>query len=516
MSVLPSSPLNTVAFRDAFANAAVGIAMVDLEGRLLEANPALCQLSGYSAEELSAIGFGVVADAQGQDDFSRLVAGEISGYVIERRYPHKDGSSVWFRNSISLLHDDQGQPTGAMAIMEDWTAKKQLEERMRQAQKMEALGSLAGGVAHDFNNLLMIINSYASLLKEEFGVDTPMGGKAHAIEEAGTRAAVLTRQLLAFSRKQVLQTMRLSIDELLHSSQQMLRRLIREDIEFVTHPGAGEACIEADPGQLQQVLMNLVVNASDAMPHGGRLTIQSSTIELAEEIANGNGKIKPGQYVQLSVADTGIGMSAATQAHIFEPFFTTKGQGKGTGLGLATVYGVVEQSGGHILVESAPGKGCAFTIYLPAVPREPELASTGFPVDGIPKPIRANILLVEDEDILRRCLHNTLSSMGCFVLQASDGAQALEMAKRQLLLIDLVVTDIVMPRMSGRELVNSLRALRPKLPVIFMSGYSDIAPTRDELHSGSVAFFQKPFGVDGLRKAVEDILAGSRTRSSAR
>ena len=271
--------------------------MVDLEGRLLEANPALCQLSGYSAEELAAIGFGVIADSQGQDEFSRLVAGEISGYVVERRYPHKDGSTVWFRNSISLLHDDHGQPTGAMAIMEDWTAKKQLEERVRQAQKMEALGSLAGGVAHDFNNLLMIINSYASLLKEEFGVDTPMGGKAHAIEEAGTRAAVLTRQLLAFSRKQVLQTMRLSIDELLHSSQQMLRRLIREDIEFITHPGAGEACIEADPGQLQQVLMNLVVNASDAMPNGGRLTIQSSTIELAGDIANGNGKIKPGRYV---------------------------------------------------------------------------------------------------------------------------------------------------------------------------------------------------------------------------
>jgi PAS domain S-box-containing protein len=516
MPVSPSSPLNNVAFRDAFANAAVGIAMVDLEGRLLDANPALCRISGYSAEELAVIGGGLAAAGEGQDEFSRLVAGEIPGYVAERHYPHKDGSPVWFRNSVSLLHDDQGRAACVMVIMEDWTAKKQLEERVRQSHKMEALGSLASGVAHDFNNLLMIINSYASLLKDEFGVDTPMGGKAHAIEEAGTRAAVLTRQLLAFSRKQVLQTMRLSIDDLLRSSQQMLRRLIREDIEFTTHAGAGAPCIEADPGQLQQVLMNLVVNASDAMPNGGRLTIQSSTIQLSEEIANGNGKIKPGPYVLLSVADTGIGMSAETQAHIFEPFFTTKGQGKGTGLGLATVYGVIKQSGGHIMVESAPGRGTVFTIYLPAVPREPELANNESPVDGLPKPIRANILLVEDEDILRRCLHNTLSSMGCFVLQASDGAQALEMAKSQLLLIDLVVTDIVMPRMSGRELVSSLRSLRPKLPVIFMSGYSDIAPTRDELRSGSVVFFQKPFGVDGLRKAVEDILAGSRTRSSAR
>src|SRR5208282_2667582 len=377
--------------------------------RLLDVNPALCQLIGYSAEELAAMGFGVAADGDGQDEFSRLVAGEIPGYVVERRYPHKDGSCVWFRNSVSLLHNEEGRPTCAKVIMEDCTGKKLLEERVRQTHKMEALGSLAGGVAHDFNNLLMIINSYASLLKDEFGAETPMGGKAHAIEEAGTRAAVLTRQLLAFSRKQVLQTMRLSIDELLRSSKQMLRRLIREDIEFITHLGAGEACIEADPGQLQQVLMNLVVNASDAMPHGGCLTIQSSTIETVEEIANGNGKIKPGLYVLLSVADTGIGMNAATQEHIFEPFYTTKGQGKGTGLGLATVFGVVEQSGGHIMVESAPGKGSVFTIYLPAVPRELELPRHESPVSGIPKPIRANVLLVEDEDILRRCLHNTLS-----------------------------------------------------------------------------------------------------------
>jgi PAS domain S-box-containing protein len=513
MSVLSSSPLNNVAFRTSFANAAVGIAIVDLQGRLMDVNPAVCRLSGYSAEELSAMGFGVAAEAGEQDEFSRLIAGEIPGYVVERRYHHKDGSKVWFRNSVSLLHDENGRPTCAMAIMEDWTGKKLLEERARQTHKMEALGSLAGGVAHDFNNLLMIINNYASLLKDEFGMDTPMGGKAHAIEEAGTRAAVLTGQLLAFSRKQVLQTMRLSIDELLRSSQQMLRRLIREDIEFMPHLGAGEACIEADPGQLQQVLMNLVVNASDAMPHGGRLTIQSSTLELPEEIGNGNGKIKPGLYVLLSVADTGIGMNTATQEHIFEPFFTTKGQGKGTGLGLATVYGIVEQSGGHIVVESAPGKGTVFTIYLPAVPLEPELSSDESPVDGLPKPIRANVLLVEDEESLRRCLHNTLSSMGCFVLQASDGAQALEMAKRQLLLIDLVVTDIVMPRMNGRDLVNSLRALRPNLPVIFMSGYADTIPTRDEMRSGSIAFFQKPFGVDGLRKAVEDILASVRVRA---
>jgi PAS domain S-box-containing protein len=516
MSVSFSSPLNNVAFRDAFANAAVGIAILDLEGRLLDANPALCRLSGYSPAELAVMGFEAAADGGEQNEFSRLVAGEIPGYVVERRYLHKDGSSLWFRNSVSLLHDDNGHTSCAIAIMEDWTPKTLLEERVRQSQKMEALGSLAGGVAHDFNNLLMIINSYASLLKDEFGVDTPLGGKAHAIEEAGTRAAVLTRQLLAFSRKQVLQTMRLSIDELLRSSEQMLRRLIREDIEFITHLGAGEACMEADPGQLQQVLMNLVVNASDAMPHGGRLTIQSSTIELAEEMANGNGKIKPGPYVLLSVADTGIGMSASTQEHIFEPFFTTKGHGKGTGLGLATVYGVIEQSSGHIMVESAPGRGSVFTIYLPAVPREPEIAADGSPVDGVRKPIRANVLLVEDEELLRRCLHNTLSSMGCFVLQASDGAQALEMAKRQLLLIDLVVTDIVMPRMNGRDLVNSLRALRPKLPVIFMSGYADTLPTRDELRSGSVFFFQKPFGVDGLRKAVEDILAGARVRSTSR
>jgi PAS domain S-box-containing protein len=516
MPALFSSSLNHPCFHASFSNAAVGIAILDLEGALIEANPAFCRITGYSAEEITGSDFAMAVNGGELAEFSGLVAGEIPGYLVERRFLRKDGSSVWSRNSVSLLYGEDGRPTCAMVIMEDWTENELLKERARQSYKMEALGSLAGGVAHDFNNLLMIINSYAALLTEEFGAETPMGGKAHAIEEAGTRAAVLTSQLLAFSRKQVLQTQRVSIDELLRSSEQMLRRLVREDIVFITQLAAGDFCIDADSGQLQQVLMNLVVNASDAMPQGGQLTIRTSCIELTEEISNGNGKIKPGPYVLFSVVDTGVGMDAATQERIFEPFYTTKGHGKGTGLGLATVYGIVDQSGGHIMVQSSPGQGTVFTIYLPSVLHKFDAVPAKRPVGGTRKPIRANILLVEDEETLRRCLHNTLSSMGCYVIPARDGVHALELAKRQILLIDLLVTDIVMPRMGGRDLVDSLRAIRPKLPVIFMSGYADAAPTREELRSGSTLFFQKPFSPDGLRKAVDDILAGTRAFSASR
>ena len=288
---------------------------------------------------------------------------------------------------------------------------------------------------------------------------------------------------------------------------------MRENIEFITDLQAGDACIDADFGQIQQVLMNLAVNASDAMPNGGRLTLHTGRAEFAEG-CNGNGRIKAGPYVVLTVTDSGIGMDPITVERIFEPFFTTKGQGKGTGLGLATVYGIIEQSGGHIRVASEIGKGSTFTIHLPLVAREAIKVAEVSQEPWAPKQIRATVLLVEDEEILRRCLLNALSSMGCFVLQARDGIHALELARRQLLLIDLVITDMVMPRMGGRELVNSLRALRPKLPVIFMSGYSDVGPTKEELASSNTRFFQKPFSTDGMRKAVETMLAGVPVRSS--
>jgi PAS domain S-box-containing protein len=517
MSVVATSPLNDPRFRATFVNAAVAVAITDLSGTIVDVNPAFCRISGYTFEEIAGGGFGAFHEGQTNDDFAQLVNGEIPGYVVERRYPRKDGSTVWARSSVSLLHDQDGKPTHVMAIIEDWTEKKRLEEVARQTHKMEALGRLAGGVAHDFNNLLMIINSYASLLKEDFGADTPAGGRAQAIEEAGTRAAVLTKQLLAFSRKQVLQTQVICIDELIRSSEQMLRRLIRENIEFVSELAASDGYIDADLGQIQQVLMNLVVNASDAMPNGGRLTIRTGRIDLEtapSTNANGNGKFKPGRYVVLSVADTGIGMDSATLEQIFEPFFTTKGHGKGTGLGLATVYGIIEQSGGHIKVNSEPGKGTVFTIHLPAIGRESSRTCIETAPPWAGKQIRATVLLAEDEEILRRCLLNALSSMGCFVLQARDGAHALEIARRQLLLIDLVISDMVMPRMGGRELVNELRALRPKLPVIFMSGYTDVGPTKEELRSGATMYFQKPFSTDGLRKAVEEILSGVPARSS--
>ncbi len=518
MSGLQLSPLNDIRFQATFANAATGIAIVDLSGCLLEANPAFCSIFGYGADEIAGMVFDVITGGGEQvspeEDFLKVVAGEIPGYVAERRCLRKDGTILWTRNSVSLLRGGDGELDCVMAIVEDLTEKKVLEEQARQSHKMEALGRLAGGVAHDFNNLLTIINGYAALLKEDFGADTPMGGKAHAIEEAGNRAVELTRQLLAFSRKQVLQTRVIAIDELVQSSEQMLRRLIREDIEFVTELGASDACIDADSGQIEQVLMNMAVNARDAMPHGGKLTVRTRRIEVAEAIKNGNGMIEPGPYVVLSVADTGVGMDAATQEHIFEPFFTTKGQGKGTGLGLATVFGIIEQSEGHITVESELGRGTIFNIYLPIVSRNFEPAPVAAPAGRPRTKIRATILLVEDEEILRRWLLNFLSSMGCYVLQARDGVHALEIAKRQLLLIDLVVTDMVMPRMGGRELVNTLRGMRPRLPVILMSGYTDAGPTRDELRAGDTRYFQKPFVTARLRETLEEMLAGIPKRSS--
>lgn len=511
MPVSYLSPLSDTRFRASFANAATGIAILDLSGCLLDVNPALCRISGYSVDEIVGRGLSTILcrneEVETEDYFSRLVSGEIPGYTVERRYLCKDGMSLWTRNSVALMHAEDGRPVSVMAIVEDLTEKKDLEESARQSHKMEALGRLAGGVAHDFNNLLMIINSYASLLKEDFGRDTPMGSKAQAIEEAGTRAVALTRQLLAFSRGQVLQTHVISLDELVQSSEQLLRRLIREDIEFVTELAAHDACIDADSGQIQQVLMNLVVNASDAMPQGGRLTIRTSSIDMEGRPLN-NCKLKSGPHVLLSVTDTGAGMDAATRSRIFEPFFTTKEQGKGTGLGLATVYGVIEQSNGHITVESVLGDGTVFAIYLPAVQREYDLARVEASAIRPRKQIGATVLLVEDEEILRRCLGNALTSMGCYVLQACDGVHALELAKRQLLLIDLVVTDMIMPLMGGRELVAALRAMRPKLPVIFMSGYTEVGPTHDELRTGDTLYFQKPFITDRLRTAVEEMLVG--------
>ena len=505
----PGFQLSETHLRLCFANAATGIVITDISGRFLQVNPAFSRITGYSLQESIGKDYRqIVAEEDwpgANKDFSRLISGEVESYTRERRYRRMDNSLVWVRVSISLLRDEYGIAVKTIAIVEDISEQRKLEEQIRQSHKMEALGRFAGGIAHDFNNLLMIINSYAELLAQEFGPNSPMGRKATAIEEAGTRAAILTSQLLAFSRKQVLKTQVISIDSLVRSSEQMLRRLMREDIEFSIELNAEGARIEIDPGQIERVLMNLAGNAGDAMPKGGRLTITTSKEQMEKRSAGPTPE--PESQVLLTVTDTGIGMDAATQERIFEPFFSFKKR-KGTGLGLSTVYGIIEQSRGQIKVESAPGRGTTFRIYLPTVDRksEPESVGQEVVVGQKRKPIRATVLLVEDEEILRRCLINTLSSMGCNVLHAQDGTEALALVQRQLLLVDLVVTDMVMPRLGGLDLVRNLRTLRPKLPVIFMSGYTDVSPSHEELRSGATQFIQKPFSPDILRNEVEGML----------
>jgi hypothetical protein len=349
----------------------------------------------------------------------------------------------------------------------------------------------------------MIINSYASLLTEEFGEDSPLGRKAVAIEDAGTRAVSLTRQLLAFSRKQVLKPRTVALDELALSSQKLLRRLIREDVEIRTRFNSGGSYVEVDEGQFERVLMNLAVNASEAMPRGGTLSFTTGT--ASRKLMNSsNASNVP--CVVLSVADTGEGMDAATAERIFEPFFTSKKTG-GTGLGLSTVYGIVEQSGGDITVDSTLGKGTTFRIFLPVVHegRCSELETVPEKPSEVRK-LRATVLLVEDEEPLRRCLANALRAVGCYVLQAEDGQRALELARKQLLLIDVVISDIVMPRLGGVDLAYELRSMRSNLPVILMSGYADVTPSREELQSGKTFFIQKPFTPDVMKDLIQSVL----------
>jgi signal transduction histidine kinase/ActR/RegA family two-component response regulator len=378
--------------------------------------------------------------------------------------------------------------------------REQLEEQLRQAQKMEALGRLAGGVAHDFNNLLTVIKGHSELLVDRMKPADAFYGSTRQIMKTADRAASLTRQLLAFSRMQVLQPRILDLNTLVADMSKMLRRLVREDIEFNFRLGDSLGRIKADPGQLEQVLLNLTVNASDAMPQGGKLTIETQRMKVDERHAHARPPLRPGKYVQLVVTDTGHGMDAPTMSRIFEPFFTTKEQGKGTGLGLATVYGVVRQSGGFIWVESSPGKGARFEIYLPqAVGKEEEDSRERVP--GSSRRGTETILVVEDEDEVRSLACEFLQMSGYSVLTAKDGVEALEVSKRLGGSIQLLLTDVVMPKMHGTELAEKLKADFPGLKIVYMSGYLEQDTCSGEiLEKGFV--LQKPFSRDTLIRQI--------------
>jgi nitrogen-specific signal transduction histidine kinase/CheY-like chemotaxis protein len=390
-----------------------------------------------------------------------------------------------------------------MAI--DITDRKQLEEQLRQAQKMEAIGRLAGGVAHDFNNLLTVISGYSELLQYRLATDQPLHKYAEHIKEAGDRATALTRQLLAFSRQQVLRPVVLDLNRAVQDVMQMLQRLIGEHIDLRVHLAPAPTFIKADPGQIEQVLLNLVLNARDAMPEGGRLTIETVNLEL-EEAASQRLGTAPGPCVQLTVTDTGCGMDVATQGRIFEPFFTTKDLGKGTGLGLATVYGIVMQSRGAITVDTAPGQGARFTIYFPksdvvADDRETNQSRNAEPVIG-----SETILVVEDQDSVRGFLRNLLRLYGYDVLEASGGSEAIAICEEHAGKIDLLVTDVVMPGMSGRELAERIGAEQPAIKVLLISGYTDDPSIQTGGAQGGLAFLQKPFSPITLTQRIREVL----------
>lgn len=420
-----------------------------------------------------------------------------------------------FEAHVQPLRDTEGLIQGVIGVALDVTDRERLTDQLRQSQKMQAIGELAGGVAHDFNNLLMVVKGHAQLLLERIADASPLRAGVQQVEKAADRAAALTRQLLAFSRKQVLQPRVLDMNEVVAGMIRMFSRVIGENIEMAFLPGGNLARAKADPAQIEQVLLNLVVNARDAMPNGGRLTIETSNVVLDRGYAATHANVEPGSYVMLSVTDTGCGMDEKTQSRIFEPFFTTKGPGKGTGLGLATVYGVVKQSDGYIYVYSEVDHGTTFKIYLPQVNAEPDKLSSETDSKGHARGTET-MLFVEDEQSVRDLVREYLGRTGYCVLEASDGAQALKVAATHPGPIHLLITDVVMPHLSGPELASKLAPERPEMKVLYMSGYTDDTVFRHGVLEGGVAFLQKPFNLKVLAQKIREVLSGQPVPAMAR
>jgi PAS domain S-box-containing protein len=501
-------------YRSLFDHNPDAVFSFDLEGHFLSANPACEALSGYTPADLLGTSFApliVPEDLEGTfANFRRAAEGTATRYDVRLR--HRSGREVRLGvTNVPIIVG--GRVVGVFGIAEDLTAQRALEDRLRQAQKMEAVGQLAGGIAHDFNNLLMIIRSYGAFAAESLSVDSDARADLAEALGAAERAQELTRQLLAFGRKQVLRPQRSDVNRHVTNVAGMLRRVIGEDIrlERVLEPAPWPVVV--DPGQLEQVLMNLAVNARDAMPNGGTLRLRTENVTLAPQTTPDGVEVPAGTYAALVVEDTGVGMAPETRAHIFEPFFTTKGVGKGTGLGLATVHGIVQQSGGFVLVESTPGRGSRFTVLLPAALSTAEASATPAAptADESAARARGTILLVEDEDGVRTVVRRALERQGYVVREASNGAEAMRLAETVATApdgrIDLVLTDLVMPGQSGRVLGEALLERWPGLPVLYMSGYTDDEIFRRGLGGAGSAFLEKPFTSDQLALAVRRALA---------
>jgi two-component system cell cycle sensor histidine kinase/response regulator CckA len=471
-------------------------------------NPQLASVTGYTPQDCleEADFLFQIVHPDDRPILEAVFAGESPGIgTITVRWLHKTGAVIWIEQRHSFVHDVVGRPVAIECIARDITDRKDLEEQLRQAQKMEAVGRLAGGIAHDFNNLLTVILGYASMLQRPVKNEDTFGNMALKIQQAAEKAALLTGQLLSFSRKQTVQMRVLDLNRFIGEMTDMLRQLAGEDIALQFNPVASAVSIVADSGQLSQILMNLVANARDAMPLGGSLRIDTASAVLEKDERGPNGLNPVGPYAKMTISDSGSGMDASTKAHIFEPFFTTKEVGKGTGLGLATVHGIVQQHGGWIEVDSEPHRGTSFVIYFPQSISEP--SETEAATQKVAPARTATILLVEDQAPVRTLAEEVLTEAGYRVLCASDGRTALELFEGNQESIDLLITDVVMPGLSGPELASHLTGTAEDLMVLYMSGYTDHALLHSGMMGPGTALLHKPFLPETLVCKVDELLS---------